>query len=237
MNAFSPNKPTAHSTEKPKQNRRQCCHRKYPPKKETNAVEETKKERKVHCRPERRCLVLSKIYGETPEHYAKFEEEHRELRMGQLIKKYAEDNEITCEKRKKENFKNKSERRTKVLAKVYGGEPTQFVQFEEEHEDLRLGKLIQKYAEVNGINTEKVEQLKNKRVKGEEMKVGKLARFFSKPEGEYAEFVKEHPNLSFKRLLQELGVEVSREQLKEFRKSEKDRRAERRNSRKCSNEK
>ena len=102
--------------------------------------------------------------------------------MGQLIKKYAEVNGITNEKMKKENFKNKSERRTKILAKVFGGEPTVFAKFEEENKDLKIGKLIKKYAETNEINLENVEVVKNKRVKRDQVKVEKLARFFSKPE-------------------------------------------------------
>lgn len=102
--------------------------------------------------------------------------------MGQLIKKYAEVNGITNEKVKKENFKNKSERRTKILSKVFKGEPTDFVKFEEENKDLKIGKLLKKYAEVNEINLENVEVMKNRRVKKDQVKVQKLARFFSKPE-------------------------------------------------------
>ena len=112
-------------------NRRECCHRKYPkPEKKERKVSVSKEKRETkEVQAGKRCFILSKIYGETPENYVKFEEEHRELKMGQLIKKYAEENEITNEKVKKENFKNKSERRTKVLAKIYGGQPEQFIKF------------------------------------------------------------------------------------------------------------
>lgn len=68
--------------------------------------------------------------------------------MGKLIKAYAERNGITPEF----NKGHKPERRAKVLSKVFGGEPTEYAEFQELHSQMRIGELIKKYAEVKGID-------------------------------------------------------------------------------------
>ena len=123
----------------------------------------TKGEKKNKCPKERRCAVLARIFGENPEKYAQFEQENQELRMGQLINKYKEVNGITFEKMKKEKGEGRSqkneERRAKILAKVFGGKPEEYNEFQNVNKELKMGKLIKKYMEQIWIFFDKVNEV------------------------------------------------------------------------------
>lgn len=193
-------------------------------------------EKKEKCHKERRCAVLARIFGEAPEKYAQFEQDNQELKMGKLIAKYKEVNQITFEKLKKEKGEGRSEkneqRRIKILAKVFGGKPEEYNEFQAQNKELRMGRLIQKYMEQNELKAEKVEFIQDRTEKRNKRKLEKLARFFNQPEENFTDLVKENPDLCFKKLLKVKGVETESEAFREFKRKEQQSRKERREARK-----
>ena len=75
------------------------------------------KERHGGNRKDRKITVLAKIYGGEPNQYEAFAQENNDLKMGKLIKAYAEKNG-GFEKIMK---KDKGERKAKILSKAFGG--------------------------------------------------------------------------------------------------------------------
>ena len=96
-------------------------------------------------RKEKRTTILSKIYGGEPNQYEAFVLENDSLKVGQLIKAYAEKNGF------EHVGKDKQERKTKILSRAFGGAPEDYSEFYKANENLKVGELIQKYEQENGI--------------------------------------------------------------------------------------
>ena len=100
-----------------------------------------------------------------------------------MIRKFAEDNGIVKKKEKKEKTTEegdrKIERKRKVLERIFGvEEKDKQEQFLNENKELRLGQLIKKYSEVNGIKEVHTEE---KKLKRKERILEKLSVVLEKP--------------------------------------------------------
>ena len=131
---------------------------------------------------------------------------HKKHRHGKSHKKH-ESSSSSEEKRhgkchkKRQEFKEKNrdkvlERRAHKMVKTFGGEPEDYEGFVDETFDMSIKEAINKYAKDKNINLLE-ERAANKR----QQRQRKLALFFNKSEGEFAELVKEHPEANFRELL------------------------------------
>ena len=93
---------------------------------------------------------------------------------------------------------NRKEKRTKVLAKIYGGEPAQYEAFEQEHSELHMGKLIKIFAEKNGI-----EKSNNKC----ERKTNVLAKVYGGEPNDFKEFYEQNNELKVGELIRKYAQE------------------------------
>lgn len=172
----------------------------------------------------KRTNVLAKVYGGEPSQFESFEEENKNLPMGKLIKAYAEKNGITTPV----DLGHKAERRTKVLAKVFKGQPQDFEEFQKANETLRLGELIQKYSEEKGID------IKDKKPWNKELHAGRIEKKTERlaivlgnseeNKAEAATLVKENPSMNVKQILEKLqkeGREVNMQKFKEIKQAER----------------
>jgi len=145
------------------------------------------------------------------------------LKIGQLIKLYCQENNTKFPEEFKEH-KNPAVRRAKILARVFEGQPKDYDAFQEQHSDLNIGQLIQKYTNEKGIPAKRAQKHIEKSQNKDKIKLEKLSSFFGKPEEHFTDLVSKNQGLNFMQLLEKLkaeeGVEIDQERLREFRREQ-----------------
>lgn len=95
-------------------------------------------------------------------------------------------------------------KKTWGLSAIFGGEPEQYAEFANKHEDLRPKETFKKWAEENGIPEEEFN------TKFVSFRCQKLSGFFGKAPEEFKKFVEENIDLNQREMmdkLYELGIE------------------------------